>query len=228
MTGKLLILKTKHLKMKTRFLLIPFFCLFLFSAGSQAIYTQADYNKIKKPALLSELPFSDNTVKDAIVDFMKTKGYKQDKNKDYVVFKGVSLSELGPGQYDLYFKIAEKSRKERDKSTVTMFISKGYENFVGADTEPDLINNGKIVLDNFLKTTEAYDLELQIKSQEESVKKAERRLQDMMNDKADLEKKIARLQDELAQNVKGQTDQQTEIEKQKQILQTLTMKRIIN
>ena len=191
--------------------------------------SQIDFSsKIKKPALLSELPFSDNTVKDAIVDFMKTKGYKQDKNKDYVVFKGVSLSELGPGQYDLYFKIAEKSRKERDKSTVTMFISKGYENFVGADTEPDLINNGKIVLDNFLKTTEAYDLELQIKSQEESVKKAERRLQDMMNDKADLEKKIARLQDELAQNVKGQTDQQTEIEKQKQILQTLTMKRIIN
>lgn len=213
--------------MKTKLLLIPIFSFFFLTVNSQAIYTQADYNKLKKPALLAELPFSDNTVKDAILDHMKTKGYKQDKNKDYLVFKGVSLTELGPGQYDLYFKIDEKSRKERDKSMVTMFISKGYENFVGADTEPDLINNGKTFLDGFLGTTASYDLELQIKSQDEAVKKAERRLQDMMNDKSELEKRIARLQDELAQNAKNQIDQQSEIDKQKQILQTLISKRII-
>ncbi len=213
--------------MKSRLLLIPFFSVLFLSASSQAIYTQADYNKVKKPALLSELPFSDNTVKDAVVDFMKTNGYKQEKNKDYLVFKGVSLSKLGPGQYDLYFKISEKSRKEKDKSTVTMFISKGYENFVGADTEPDLINNGKNFLDNLLQITAAYDLELQIKSQEEAVKKTERRLQELMNDQSDLKTKIAKLQDALAQNESNQTDQQTEIEKQKQILETLVSKRII-
>lgn len=225
--GQNIIFETNYLMMKTRLLIISIFSLLVLAGQSQAIYTQADYNKTKKPALLSELPFSDNTVKDAILDHMKTKGYKQDKNKDYVVFKGVSLAELGPGQYDLYFKINEKSRKERDKSIVTMFISKGYENFAGADTEPDLINNGKTFLDSLINTAAAYDLELQIKSQDESVKKAERRLQDMMNDKSELEKKITRLQDELAQNAKNQIDQQTEIDKQKQILQTLITKRII-
>lgn len=212
--------------MKTRLLLIPVFILLFLTGYSQAIYTQADYNKMKKPALLAELPFSDNTVKDAIVDHLKTKGYKQDKNKDFVVFKGVSLAELGPGQYDLYFKIDEKSRKERDKAIVTLLISKGYENFVGADTEPDLINNGKNFLDSLVNTTAAYDLELQIKSQEESVKKAERRMQELVNYKSDLERKIAKLQEELAQNIKNQTEQTSEIEKQKQILQTLISKRI--
>jgi hypothetical protein len=203
-------------------LLILFVCSTSFS---QAIYTQADYNKMKKPAVLSELPFSDKTVSDAIVDYMKTKGYKQDKNKDYLVFKGVNLADLGPGQYDLYFMVKEKSKKEKDKSLVTLFISKGYENFIDASTEPDIIENGKIFMNSFLETSAAYDLELQIKAQEEAVKKAERRMQELVNDKEDLEKKIAKLQEELSNNSKSQTEQQTEVDKQKQILETLMARR---
>ena len=72
---------------------------------------------------------------------------------------------------------------------------------------------------------DAFNLEVQIKDQENTVSKAEKKLKDLQDDQESMEKKIKKLQDDLKENAKDQQNQQKEIEKQKQALESLRAKR---
>jgi peptidoglycan hydrolase CwlO-like protein len=76
-----------------------------------------------------------------------------------------------------------------------------------------------------LPQVEAFNLELQIKDQEEMVAKAEKKLKNLQGDQESIEKKIKKLQDDLKGNAKDQQDQQKEIEKQRQTLDAVKAKR---
>ena len=71
----------------------------------------------------------------------------------------------------------------------------------------------------------AYDLEQQIVAQEDAVKKANKKYNNLVDDAASLEKKRKNIEKDIDDNKKAQTNQQTEIEKQKQKLDTLRSKR---
>lgn len=214
--------------MKKTFTLLAAAFLCNFSIA-QVTVTTTEYNKSTKPALLINIPYNSETVSGAIMDTLNKLGYKssKDKDKDYVVFKGVKLAALGEGSYDLYFNTDRMSKREKDKSNLYMLISRGYDNFISDETDHSVIEGAKNFLTSLTETTAAYDLELQIKEQQESVQKAERKLQSLMNDADDLQKRKQKLEQEIADNQKAQIDQKSEIEKQKGILITLVGKRKI-
>src|ERR1700761_5191253 len=96
---------------------IPLFliALFIYATGfSQTYSTTAQYNKMPVPALQIEIPFPSKTVDKAIDDKMSKLGYNGKGDKDYTVYKGVKLPELGNQQYDIYFETDRKSRGEKD------------------------------------------------------------------------------------------------------------------
>jgi septal ring factor EnvC (AmiA/AmiB activator) len=80
-------------------------------------------------------------------------------------------------------------------------------------------------LDDLVPEVEAFNLELQIKDQDETVAKAEKKLKGLQDDQESMEKKIKKLEDDLKNNAKDQQDQQKEIEKQRQILEGMKGKR---
>ncbi len=212
--------------MKKICLLIGVACI-AFTGFSQAVLSTTEYNKSVKPAVSIELPFPDETVSGAIKDSLNKMGYKSKDAKDFFVFKGVKMATLGTETYDLYFNVDRKSRKDKDHSTVTMMVSKGYENFISDATDPSVIANAKTFLNSLLGTVEAYDLELQITDQDNSVKKANKKLADLVKNNEDLKKKKASIEQDIVDNEKAQEAQKAEIEKQGQILQTLLGKRKI-
>jgi hypothetical protein len=71
----------------------------------------------------------------------------------------------------------------------------------------------------------AYDLEQQIIDQEDAVKKATKSWSSLTESGDDLLKKKSKLENDIAENIKKQASQKTEMEKQQQILQTLKEKR---
>lgn len=83
------------------------------------------------------------------------------------------------------------------------------------------IGNAKSFLNSMLPDVEAASLELDIKAQQETVAKAEKKLSDLKNDQISLEKK-------LAENKTGQENTQKDIEAQKQALGILMGKRRSN
>lgn len=195
------------------------------SAIGQARTATAEYNKTVQPAIEIEIPFEEKTVMKSMVEKMEKKGYRGKENKDYMVFKGVTMSELGNGTYDIYFKAERKSRKEKEISILVMLISIGYEKFLGETDDATLFNNARDFLNKHTESAVAYDLELQVKEQTETTEKAAKKYNNAVEDGEDLVKKKEKIEKEIEENKQKQAELKTESEKQVQILETLKAKR---
>ncbi len=210
--------------MKKLFLLSAILFLAM-GAFAQAHLATADYQKTMQPAVEIEMPFPEKTVMKSVIDKIEKKGYKAKETKGYTVFKGVMMPEIGPDAYDLYFKTDRKSRKEKDITILTMMVSSGYEKFIGDSTNSAVIENAKTFLNGHIEATVAYDLELQIKDQEEVTAKADKKMANLVEDGQDLVKKKEKIEREIEDNKRKQADQKAEAEKQAQIFSTLRAKR---
>jgi hypothetical protein len=193
---------------------------------AQSVITKAEYNKTMQSAVTNEFPFEKATTEDAIVAKLKALGYSPKSSKGYSVYKMVKLPELGTETYDLYFSADKKSKKEKEKSIVTLLISKGYDNFVNDTTGAEVLANGQKFLNNLLASIAAYDLEKQISAQEDIVKKTEKKYNNAVDDGASLEKKKKSIEEDIEKNKKDQVNKKAEADAQLQILETLRSKRI--
>jgi hypothetical protein len=205
------------------FLVSICFCYAGLHAQSRLVTTQ--YQKSMQPAVEVEVPYAEKTVSNSLIERFENRGYKSKESKGYLIFKGVKLSDLGPDEYDLYFKVDQKSRKEKETSIITMLISSGYEKFIGESDNPELYDNAKKFLNQQTSITAAHDLELQIQEQDEVIKKEDKKLTSLMTDSVNLQKKKTKLDLDIEENSKKQELQKAEIEKQKLIYEKLAARR---
>lgn len=210
--------------MKHLFTLICALALYI-TATAQSRTATVEYQKVNRQAVVAEIPFPEKTIRDAIDNKMEQMGYKGKDSKGFTVYKGVRMPELGNDSYDLYFMADRKSRKEKENSTLTLMISKGFDSFVSDSTDARVMTNAKNYLDSIRNMIAAYDLEQQIIAQEDAVKKADKKYNNLVDDGASLEKKRKNIEKDIEDNKKDQANQKAEIEKQKQILETLRGKR---
>ena len=150
-------------------------CGFYLSATAQSELTKVTYLKVERLAVENEIPFPEKTIMKAIDVKMEQMGYKGKDSKGFTIYKSVRLPEIGGGEYDLYFMAERKSRRNRDNSTLTLMISKGFDDFVTLKTDAEIIENAKKYLENILELIAAYDLELRITDQQDAVDKAEKK-----------------------------------------------------
>ncbi|MFN8250747.1 MAG: hypothetical protein U0V75_02600 [Ferruginibacter sp.] len=194
-------------------------------AGAQSTTATVEYLKVNRQAVVNDIPFPEKTIRDAIDNKMEQMGYKGKESKGFMVYKGVKLADLGNDSYDLYFMADRVSRKNKENSTLTLMITKGFDNFVSDSTDATLISNAKKYLDSIKIMIAAYDLELQITAQEDAVKKADKKYTSLVDEAESLEKKRKNIEKDIEDNKKNQASQKSEAEKQKQILETLRGKR---
>lgn len=193
---------------------------------SQSYEAKMEHQRKEHVAAVIELPYPVDVVEDAIKSYMAKKGYKVTSAKGVHSFKGVKLHSANPDNNDIHFKVERKSRKEKEVSLVHLVVSKENESLIQrmADDRAG-IEDAKSFLNGMTPHFEAHHLEVEITSQDKSVKKAEKKLDDLVEDQLDLEKKIKNLQDKLEQNKKDQEAQKAEVANQKTILENLKGKR---
>lgn len=202
---------------------------FMFFGGygfTQPQYKFIDFKNVQRPAIVYDIPYPEKTVDGAVADKFSKMGYKGKESKGFTLYRNVSTQELGPGNYDLYIAMDKRSRKDKDVTTVTMLMSRGNENFVSDSADAQLIANGKKFLENLVTGTTAYDLEQQILAQAEVIKKEERRLKNYGDEADDMQKRKRKLEQQIIQNQKDQDAEVKEIERQKQVYETLKTRRI--
>lgn len=213
-----------------------FFTLFIFAfalfnlASAQSMTTSVTYNKQPQPGLLLELPYSVSVSEGFIVDNLKKTGYdpetkgklfwKQNKLNGFYVFKDVRL-EGAPGAVDLYFKVDQKSRKAKDQSQIFLLLGKGEDNFISSTSDEATYTAAKNFLNGFVTQSAAYKLDLDIKSQEQTVTDAEKKLEKLRENEKDMNRKIEQLQKDIKKNQEDQTSQQKTIENEKKKLEDL-------
>lgn len=193
---------------------------------SQSRYTVVQLNKKDVPGVIGEIPFVESTTKEAINKNFEKLGYKAKKVKDYLVYSGVVLKELDSTPHDIYMMVDRKSRSEKEVSTVTLLVGKGYNEFASDTADIDLINSTKIYINSLRDVVAAYDLELQIANQEEMVKKSDKKIDGLTEELISLQKKKKKIEEDIAQNGIDQTSQKAESSRQRQILETLKAKRV--
>jgi len=174
-------------------------------AQCQAFVTKIDYQKTQQSAAGIQFSYPSGTVEDAVKEYMNKKGYKSSSSKGFIVFKAAALDSTDADLSDLYFTVDRKSRKEKDITLITLLPTKKNEDILArAQADDPKIEKAKAFLDNMAPFIDAYQIQLQLASQTEVVKKAEKKLNSLLSDENDLNKKIRRLQNDSADNKKDQ------------------------
>lgn len=188
--------------------------------------TTAEYNGQKYPCYVMEYNLPPGATEDVITSEMNKQGYNASKSKGYLVYRNVRLEKLNNNSpQDVLFKIERKSRKEDDKTLVTLISAKPGEipegKVNGAKTVADISTStdSELFLASFQGGVQESSHHLAVKNQTDEVTKAEKKMEQLQKDQVKLEKKIKDLQDDLQSNLKDQEKQTEEITKQKSILE---------
>ncbi len=193
-------------------------------ATAQAYEGSVQYDNKKQAAIMIDYSYPSKAVENAIIQRMEKLGYhaKEEKgilnrDKGFLVFKNVYITDITIDKIDYILKVERKSRKESEEAVLYLIMNKEGGNAMDKMDAYD-IGRAKSFLNNMLPDIEAANLELLIKAKEEMVAKAEKKLKTLQSDKQELENK-------LTANSKMQDETIKDIETEKQNLETLKGKR---
>jgi hypothetical protein len=198
------------------------------TASAQSVSTSVKFDKTDKPALMLYLPYSQEVAEGTILTKLKEIGFepeskgslfwKNNKVNGFYAFKGVTLKGDKTELVDLYFKVDRRGSKKDNQSVMYLLTSKGGDNFINDASDAGTFAAAQRFLNGFVGETASYKHTLDIKTQEETVKKAEKKLSDLVGDQKDMEAKIAKLQEDLKKNKEAQINQHALIESEKKKL----------
>jgi hypothetical protein len=207
-------------------LLLSLFISVSFVNAQSPMKTTTEYNGQKYPCYLIEYNLPPEEAENVIKEKLRAQGYNASKSKGYLVYRNVKLNDLdSDNAQDILFNVERKSRKEKDKSIVTMITAKAglipEDKVKGskmvADIEPS--SNSVSFINSFQSAVDLQAYQLAVSTQEDEVAKAEKKLKNLQDDQIKLEKKIKDYQSDLEVNKKDQEKQVDEIANQKSILE---------
>ena len=130
------------------------------TATAQSTFTTITYKEKLQPALTIQLPNTTDVAQGTILQKLKETGYnpetkgmlfwKTNKLNDFYVFDNVQLPELNNQKLDMYFKVSKATSGDKEQSTVTLMVSKGYDNFVSPQTDTATFYAAQKFLDGFV------------------------------------------------------------------------------
>jgi hypothetical protein len=160
-----------------------------------------------------QLAYSRQGVEDALADYMARRGVKSADVKSFTVFRSIRFNDTDSSLSDLYFMSEPKSRQERDVTVLTLLPVKNNQDLLSRmPGDSTLIPQARSFLDSLAPYVNTYVLNLQFNDQDAQVKKARKKMDDLMNDQADLEKKIRGLESDLNDNQKEQVKEAADLQ----------------
>ncbi|MBC7935228.1 MAG: hypothetical protein H7Y86_07710 [Rhizobacter sp.] len=197
---------------------------FYFTASAQSETGTASFSKSAESAVIYNMAHSDEAVSNGLENKMNKWG-KAKKAKGYLMYRNVLISEISKEPVTLYFSVDKKSSKDNGNATLTMLIANEHDRFYKADEHQEMFGKAKEFLNGFKEPVEAADLELKITSQDESVKKNDKKLKKLRDDSIDNDKQKKKLEEKIAQNAKDIEQQEKDLATQKEQLDGLIKKR---
>ena len=188
------------------------------------IYGQAregsvESQKKQQPAAVIELPYAPDVVNAALNDHLSKKGRSRASDiKGFTTFRNTTSVQNDSANADMYFKVERKNRQEKGTTVVSLLVADPEARSATDNTHHLNMEQAKVYLNELVPAIEAYNLELVIKDQNESLIKAESKLKALVNDAADLQDKKSGIEKKIEDNKAHQQEQRNEVENQKQKL----------
>jgi len=171
--------------------------------SQSATETTVKYNKMDVPGV--SFVTSDYDVK-VTAEALKARLEKDARLKGsnangFRFYQAQPFAELGSLNYDIYVKVATIGKKKDLKTVIYLLVSKGNENFESAAKDPELTENMKNFLNNFVATyLRQYDIEMKIQSQAKLIKKLEKENKSLLSNREKLKKQTEENEKAIAKN----------------------------
>lgn len=146
--------------------------------------------------------------------FETTSGLKGSNSGKFRAYLAQAFPDFGSQNYDIYTQVIETGKKKDKKTIINLLVSKGNNNFVTPASDPDIISNMKIFLNNFTTYLKEYDTSVKAAEQQKNIAKMEKEYKSLNSDKEKLQKQMDKKNAEIQQK-------QEELNKAKELLNTL-------
>lgn len=150
---------------------------------------------------------------------------KRNKQEGFYVFPGVQLPELANQKLDLYFKVDPMNGDNSYNSSISLMVSKGYENFVSPDLDTATFAAAEKFLNSFESKTEAFQVNKQIEEQKKIIAASDKKWNELRNKQEDARKKIAQLESDIKNLQQEEQTQQQDVDNQRSILKDMEARR---
>lgn len=207
----------------------------MFSAFSQSSASNLNFKNSLRPGLVLPLMYKTEIAEQTILAKLKETGYKpqtkgnifnkKNKQEGFYVFTGVQLPELANEKLDLYFKVDPMDGNNSINSSISLLISKGYDNFVSAETDSATFGASERFLNSFVSETADFQMNKQIDEQKQTLADMESKWQKIRSEQDETRKKIAQLEANLKNMQQEEQTVQQEVDKQRSSLKDLEAKR---
>ena len=209
--------------MKQIFIVIAM-AFFALNVGAQSQTGTTSFNKSPQSSVIYNLPYSEEAVSNAIENKMSSFG-KPKKVKGFLMYKNVRIPEISDDAMTIYFGADKKSNKDNSNAVLTMLLANDADRFYTIEENKELFSKASVYLNGFEPEVATASLELQIKEQDELVKKSDRKLKNLRDDKINFENQKKKLESKIEQNGTDISNQEQEVIKHKELLDTLIKSR---
>ena len=185
--------------------------------SQSATVETVQYNKMNVPGI--SFSTQDYDVK-TTTEALKTRLEKDAKLKGanangFRLYQAQPFAEFGTLNYDIYTKVVTVGKKKNQKTVIYILISKGNENFEVAAKDPELTENVKRFLNDFVANyLRQYDISQKMQELEKTIKKLEKENKSLISNKEKLKKQTEDNDKAIAKN-------QAELQKAKEMLNSL-------
>jgi glycerol dehydrogenase-like iron-containing ADH family enzyme len=188
------------------------------ATAQNAYESSVKINKTTENAVVADFNKPADVVEAALKDRLEKEGLgKMKSSKGFMTYAGTLWNSVSSDKLDVYFKVEGK----KDKSTVSVLVSKGYNNFVTSGSDAKIVSNVKAFLNDFSAYTNSYELSLNIKAQEEIMKKAEKAFNNSTDNNKDLLSQKEKLERKIVESNNEQILKQKALDEEKRKLEDL-------
>jgi hypothetical protein len=205
------------------------------SAFTQSASSNLNYKGALRPGLVLPLMYKTDIAEQTILAKLKETGYKpqmkgnmfskKNKQEGFYVFTGVQLPELANQKLDLYFKVDPLDGNNSLNSSISLLVSKGYDNFVSPETDSATFGASERFLNSFVAETADFQLQKQMDEQKKTLADTENKWQKIRTKQDETRNKISQLEADLKNMQQEELTLQQEVDKQRSSLKDLEVKR---
>ena len=151
------------MKARINILMIAFAMLFSGVTFAQnARETTVKLNKTQQNAMIADYQAAPKVTQEALKEYLnKAVVGKMKTSKGFYTFTKATWTEIGNETADIYFKVDGK----KNKSTISVLYSKGYDNFISSSTDPEISARVAGFLNNFNQYLSGFQNEMDIEKQ---------------------------------------------------------------
>lgn len=184
------------------------------------------YQKTEQEATIFEVPYPANQVEEGLKDLAAKQGIKVREKNGFYEARNLVMKNLDNNKHDVYYKVDKEGKND---SKVYMILAEPGEDLANRTSSHAALAGsaagGAVILASIAPHLDEHDFNMVKLDQEDAVKKAEKKLANLQDEQAKLQKRLADINKELEKNAKDQNLAATELESKKSVLAEFLGKR---